>query len=37
VVPSTFIILTGLTVHSLLYLRRAADSALAAPRAAPLA
>jgi hypothetical protein len=37
VVPSTFIFLTGLTVHGLLYLRRAADSALAAPRAAPLA
>ena len=36
VVPSTFVILTGLTVHSLFKLRRAA-SAPAAPLTAPLA
>lgn len=29
VVPSTFVILTGLTVHSLLQLRRAASAPLA--------
>jgi hypothetical protein len=36
VVPSTFIILTGLTVHGLLQLRRAAR-APAAPHTAPRA